>query len=110
MTNSYLPLYGSYYSADQISRYRYFLLPANKHIPALEIRNEERNNLELYSDEVIINDYLNMDTNNKYNIIIGNPPYSKAIDFVNKSLQLLNRDGGSDILIKNCVFGKQIKI
>ena len=82
----------------------------NKHITALEIRNEERNNLELYSDEVIINDYLKLDTNNKYNIIIGNPPYSKAIDFVNKSLQLLNRDGGSDILIKNCVFGKQIKI
>ena len=76
----------------------------NKHITALEIRNEERNNLELYSDEVIINDYLKLDTNNKYNIIIGNPPYSKAIDFVNKSLQLLNRDSGVLIFLLRTAF------
>ena len=65
----------------------------NKSVTALEIREEELENLIQYSDEVIIDDYLQIETDSKYNIIIGNPPYSKAIEFVNKSLELLEENG-----------------
>lgn len=54
----------------------------NKSITALEIREEEYENLIQCSDKVIIGDYLQLDVGSKYNIIIGNPPYSNAIEFV----------------------------
>lgn len=65
----------------------------NKQIISLEIRESEEHNLINISDDVIIGDYLNVDLNNKYDIIIGNPPYSNAIEFINKSIELLNEDG-----------------
>lgn len=72
----------------------------NKRVTALEIREEELENLTQYSDEVIIGDYLQIDTDSKYNIIIGNPPYSMAIEFVNKSLELLEEDGVLILLLR----------
>lgn len=65
----------------------------NKSVTVLEIRNEELKNLAQYSNEVVICDYLQKDIKSKYSIIIGNPPYSKALEFVNKSLDLLEEDG-----------------
>src|SRR5574344_1583951 len=65
----------------------------NKKVTALEIREEELTNLIQYSDEVIINDFLQINMDCKFNIIIGNPPYKNAIQFVNKSLELLNENG-----------------
>lgn len=65
----------------------------DKHITSLELREEERENLKTCSDEVIIGNFLNLDLYNKYDIIIGNPPYSLAIKFVNKSLQCLENGG-----------------
>lgn len=65
----------------------------NKNITSLELRDEELNNLNLYSDKVIIEDFLHIDLNKKYDIIIGNPPYSLAIEFVEKCLDSLNDDG-----------------
>ena len=65
----------------------------NKSVTALEIREEELESLTQCSDEVIIDDYLQIDMKSKYSIIIGNPPYSKAIEFVNKSLEILEENG-----------------
>ena len=65
----------------------------NKNITALEIREEELESLYKCADEVIIDDYLQLDMKSKYSIIVGNPPYSKAIEFVNKSLKLLDGNG-----------------
>ena len=65
----------------------------NKSVTALEIREEELESLTQCSDEVIIDDYLKIDMKSKYSIIIGNPPYSKAVEFVNKSLELLEKNG-----------------
>lgn len=72
----------------------------NKSITALEIREEELENLIQCSDEVFIDDYLQIDTGSKYSIIIGNPPYSKAIEFVNKSLELLEENGVLILLLR----------
>jgi tRNA1(Val) A37 N6-methylase TrmN6 len=72
----------------------------NKHLTSLEIRSEEEQNLQSCSDEVIICDYLQYDTKSKYDIIITNPPYSLAIEFVKKSLSLLNDKGILVLLLR----------
>lgn len=64
----------------------------DKNITSIEIRNEEFNNLSNISDKVIIGDFLNTNIE-KYDIIIGNPPYSLAKEFVIKSLHSLNDNG-----------------
>lgn len=60
---------------------------------AVEIREEERDQLTRLADNVIIGDYLSMELG-KYDLIIGNPPFSLAMDFVLKSFEHL-RPGGS---------------
>ena len=65
----------------------------NKNIDCVEIREEEKEKLESKCQDVIIGDFLNLDTNKKYDVIIGNPPYTYALEFVNKSLELLKDDG-----------------
>ena len=63
-------------------------------ITSCEIREEEYNNLSQYSYEIIIDDFLTRDFgDSKFNVIIGNPPYSLAIEFVKKCLDLLEEDG-----------------
>lgn len=65
----------------------------SNHIDAVELRESERVNLELWADNVYIGDYLTMDGLNTYDLIIGNPPYSLAREFIDKSLQLLKPGG-----------------
>ena len=66
----------------------------NKNITSCELRKEEINNLQNISDEVIIDDFLIHDfKDQKFDIIIGNPPYSLAIEFVKKCLNLLEDKG-----------------
>jgi predicted RNA methylase len=65
----------------------------HKNITALEIRDEERDILTQCSDEVIIGDFLYEDFGIKYDIIIGNPPYTDALEFINKSLKILEKNG-----------------
>jgi len=72
----------------------------NKRVTALELRKEEMERLTQCSDEVIIGDYLQIDMKFKYNIIIGNPPYSRAMEFVNKSLEILEEDGILILLLR----------
>lgn len=65
----------------------------DKRIEACEIRQEEEMGLKEISNEVIIGDFLELDIDKKYDVIIGNPPYSLAKEFVEKSLNCLKDDG-----------------
>lgn len=68
------------------------------HIDAVELREEERENLIGYADRVGILDFLKDPDLGKYDVIIGNPPYSLAQEFIEKSLSLL-RPGGRLIFL-----------
>lgn len=61
-------------------------------ITAIEIREEELNNLDLIADEVIIDNFLELDINRTYDIIIGNPPYKYAKEFIEKCLSISNNN------------------
>ena len=72
----------------------------DKYLTSIEVREEETQNLLQCSDKVIISDYIQMDIQDRYDIIIGNPPYSSAMEFVNKSLQVLNDNGVLILLLR----------
>lgn len=57
-------------------------------ITSLELREEESENLKEYSDNVIITDFLKFKTNKKYGTIIGNPPYSLAMEFIEHCFEI----------------------
>lgn len=64
----------------------------DKDLTAVELREEEYNNLcRLNIDDVIINSYYNI--RDKFDIIIGNPPYSEAQEFIEHSFELLKENG-----------------
>lgn len=72
----------------------------NAHITALEIRPEEERNLNNISDEVIITNFLEWKTDRKFDVIIGNPPYTYAREFVEKCLSLLSDNGKLIFLLR----------
>ena len=73
----------------------------NGYITAIEIRDEEFNNLSKISDDVILGDFIhNLDHTKKYDVIIGNPPYSEAREFIEKCLTLLKDDGKLIFLLR----------
>lgn len=73
----------------------------DKKITAVELRGEELENLEkVHSDTIIIDNFLSRNFNQKYDIIIGNPPFSDALGFVEKSLTLLKENGVLIFLLK----------
>ena len=61
-------------------------------ITAIEIREEERDNLTQISDKVIIDDFLKWESDKEYDIIIGNPPYSYAKEFIEKCFKISNEN------------------
>ncbi len=65
---------------------------SNNRITALEIRKEEYDNLNQYADEVIIDDFLKWKPNKKYKTIIGNPPYTYALEFIEKCFEISDHD------------------
>lgn len=72
----------------------------HNHITAIELRQEERCNLQKISDKVLICNFLLEDITEKYDIIIGNPPYNLAQEFIDKSLSLLNPGGKLIFLLR----------
>lgn len=68
------------------------------HIDAVELRAEERYALLGCADRVRIGDFLKMDKLDFYDVIIGNPPYSMALEFIEKSLEII-RPGGRVIML-----------
>lgn len=70
------------------------------YITSIEIREEEIDKLKMISDNVIIGDFFELKIDKKFDIIIGNPPYSCAKDFIEKSLKMLNDDGKLIMLLR----------
>lgn len=64
----------------------------NNSITALEKRQEERETLQKIADQVVIGDFLNYDTQQKFQYIVGNPPYSMAQEFLEKCFELAGDD------------------
>ena len=64
----------------------------NNHITSLELREDERENLSIHSDEVIITDFLKWNPDKKFKTIIGNPPYSLALEFMEKCFEIADKD------------------
>ena len=75
-------------------------LSGDFNITSCEIREEELDTLDGLSQSVIIDDFMTHDFTDKYDLIIGNPPYSKAIEFVEKSLSLLSENGKLVFLLR----------
>ena len=69
-------------------------------IHAVEIRAEEKENLNAVADSVEINSFFDVDPTIHFDVIIGNPPYSQAQEFIDKSLQLLNPGGRLIFLLR----------
>lgn len=69
-------------------------------IQAIEIREEEREALLEYTDDVLIQNFLEAELQRKFNVIIGNPPFSLAQDFIDKSLKLLAPGGRLIFLLR----------
>ena len=72
------------------------------HMTAIELREEERYNLVGKADQVGILDYLKVELEKigKYDVIIGNPPYCLAQEFIDKSLTLLKPGGRLIFLLR----------
>lgn len=66
-------------------------------ITAVELRNEEESTLKQYSNEVVITDFLTWKPNNTYKTIIGNPPYSLAMEFITHCFEI--SDKNTDIIM-----------
>ena len=79
----------------------------NNHITALEIREEEYGNLSKYADEVIIDDFLKWKPDKKYKTIIGNPPYSLALEFMNKCFEIADEDTEIIMLLRTAFLESQ---
>lgn len=61
-------------------------------VTALELREEENDILNTYSDEVVIGSFLDWKPDKNYKVIIGNPPYSLALEFMEKCFEIANED------------------
>lgn len=68
------------------------------HITAVEIREEI--SLYFWTHDVIFTDFLKWTPVEKYDVIIGNPPYSLAQEFIDHSLKLLNPGGRLIFLLR----------
>lgn len=70
------------------------------HIHAIEIRKEEKENLMRNATTVSIENFLDADPIITFDVIIGNPPFSLAQEFIDKSLSLLNPGGKLIFLLR----------
>lgn len=61
-------------------------------ITACELRQEEYNNLNTYANDIYIGDFLTYKPNKSFKTIIGNPPYSLAMEFINHCFKIADKD------------------
>ena len=61
-------------------------------ITAVELRDEERDSLTRISDKVIIDNFLEWEADKDYDVIIGNPPYTYAREFIEKCFKIANEN------------------
>ena len=64
----------------------------NNSVIALELREEELENLKQLADEVVIGNFLDYEKQKEINYIIGNPPYSLAQEVMEKCFELADED------------------
>ncbi len=76
-------------------------------ITALEIREEEYDNLKQYANEVIIDDFLKWKPNKKFKTIIGNPPYTYALEFLEKCFEIADPDTEIIMLLRTAFLESQ---
>jgi len=62
---------------------------SNSIIDGIDIQNIS----EFPYNNIFIENFITWETDRKYNLIIGNPPFSLKLDFVFKALTLLEKDG-----------------
>jgi hypothetical protein len=75
------------------------------HITSVETRAEELTTLDFYSNEIIIDDFLSHKFEyNKFDYIIGNPPYSLAIEFLEKCFSISNPKNTTIIMLLRTAF------
>jgi len=75
------------------------------HITSVEIRAEELCILDFYSNEIIVGDFLSHEFEyDKFNYIIGNPPYSLAIEFLEKCFSISNPKNTTIIMLLRTAF------
>jgi len=61
-------------------------------VTSVELRSEEADNLRAVSDKVIISDFLKFETDDKFDFIIGNPPYYLAQEFLEKCFEIADKN------------------
>ena len=77
-------------------------------IEAIELREEEREKLVELADVVTIGNFLEVKPMYlRYDLIIGNPPYSLAQEFIDKALELLAPGGRLILLLRLNFFGSK---
>ena len=77
----------------------------NYWLTSMELRPEERDNLEKYSNEVIIGDFLSHEFKyDEFDCIIGNPPYSLAIEFLEKCFSICSPTNTTIIMLLRTAF------
>lgn len=72
----------------------------NGEITAIELRHIENQSLYKYTDNIIIGDFLTFQTDIKYDLIIGNPPFNKALEFLENCFNLISENGKIIMLLR----------
>ena len=72
----------------------------DNYIHAIEIRKEERSTLKRLADTATTEDFFETDKTIFWDVIIGNPPFSLAQEFIEHSLKLLNPGGRLIFLLR----------
>ena len=77
----------------------------NTNITSVEIREEERENLQQYGN-VYISDFLKWQPDKEYNTMISNPPYSIAQDIIEQCFEISTHTHTNHYVVKTCVLGE----
>lgn len=64
----------------------------SNNITAVELREEEVSNLNEIANEVIIGDFFKYVPTKEFSVIIGNPPYTYAKEFIDKCFEISNEN------------------